>query len=179
MIRTTDLAGAAHDAPADRRTAHEALFERIVHRIHAYFYRQIWDAAEAEDALQETLLVLERSLRQKTYDPSRSFNAWLWIKAHSVYVDWCRTRARRPRPADLEFLPSTPDPTPASDAALDARTVLRRLQADLDDVDYQIFLLRHEGDLSLDAIAAIVGRDRKTVSKRLEVAHRVVGRLLA
>src|SRR5262245_12602249 len=91
---TTGIAGAAAGAGA----AHAALFERVLERVYRYFRKTVWDAGEAEECAQRLLLELARSLKEGRYDPARSFNAWLWMKAHSVFVDWCRERGRRLEP---------------------------------------------------------------------------------
>jgi RNA polymerase sigma factor (sigma-70 family) len=179
MPTTTHLAGRALEGD-DARSVRALLFVRIMDRIHRYFSRLVFSREGAEDCAQQTLLALERSLQDGTYDPSRSFNRWMWIKAHSVYVDHCRARARQ----RVEPLPPTPlaapEPPAAGpvDARLDAATLLDALRARLEPEDLEIFTLFYGEELTVSDIAALVGRDRKTVRKRLDEAKRLALRAL-
>lgn len=166
---TTQLAREAlGGAPGDLGAARAELFERILGRVHAYFQRLIADADAAEECAQETLLVLERSLGEARYDPSRSFNTWIFLKAHQVFVGWCRRREleRRPLPPEVE-------------RRLDARTLLRALETELGPDALETFVLRYEGGLTLEQVAEATGCERRTVSRRLEQAHALLERLKA
>lgn len=92
---TTELAAAALGEHAG--AARAALFERVLGRVHRYFFRVIGDPDQAEECAQETLLLLERSLHEARYEAGRSFNTWIFLKAHQVYVAWCRRRERDAR----------------------------------------------------------------------------------
>ena len=50
--------------------------------------------ADAEDVTQIVLLKLAQKLREFTYDPSRSFRAWLKTLTHHAWSDFLETRAR-------------------------------------------------------------------------------------
>jgi RNA polymerase sigma factor (sigma-70 family) len=170
-----------------------AVIERIMARVLASFRRLVRDPAAAEDCAQRTLIALERSLREGKYDPSRSFNAWIWVKAHSVFVDWCRERGRRMEPLPEEEAAA---PAPASggrrdgpparaaegpagvERRLDAEALLKAVEERLGAEAAACFVLRYEGDLSLEEVAEAVGRDRRTVAKRIEAAHALMDRLL-
>ncbi len=177
MNTTTHIAGEALKLGPGGRSLRAVLFERIIERIHRYFVKLIWDPHAVDDCLQKTLLRLETSLAQSCYDPEQSFNRWMWLKAHSVYVDYCRER-RMPAGLPEGIEDRRGDPTARVDAKLDAGTVLERLRRDLDPEAFEVFVLRHEGGQNLTQIAALVGRDRKTVRKHLKLAERAALRLL-
>lgn len=184
MAITTHMAGAAVGDPSER-SLRAALFERVLQRIHRYFTRVIWDSVAVDDCVQQTLLLLERSLQEGGYDPRRSFNRWMWLKAHSVYVEHCRTRARAPASLPVDPLPDESrsgdpagDSTQSVDSRLDAESVLRRLRADLDDETFAMFALFFGEGHNVSEVAAITGRDRKTVRKRLDSAKRAALALL-
>ena len=175
---TTQLAGEALREPADSNERHAALFERVAARIYRYFAKQVWDPNEAEELAQRTLVVLEESLREKTYDPARSFNAWMWLKAHTVFAQWCRDRATKKTEA-LPELAAPPTHERPIDARLDAQATLREIQRRLGPEVYEIFVLFYVSGMSQSEVAEATGRDRKTVAARLREAHAVAERFLS
>jgi RNA polymerase sigma factor (sigma-70 family) len=181
MHTTTQLAGDVirEGAPA-ARVAHAALFERVMTRIHRYFARMIRDSHEAEDCLQKTLVLLEQSLVKRNYDPSRSFNTWMWLKARTVFAQYCRDHERRL--AGLEDPADAPDPRAVQEAAerqLDAQAILERLRERLGPEAFEAFVLYYEGGLTQAEVAAALDRDRKTVRKRIAEAHAIIDELLS
>jgi len=172
--KTTDLAG---DALRETRTSnerHALLFERIASRIYRYFVKTVWDRNEAEELAQRTLVELEKSLREKTYDPARSFNAWMWLKAHGVFQQWCRERQTK----GMKPLDDVAVTTSKDENNIDAETVLGELQRRLGDECYEVFVLYYEGGLTQSEVAEAVSRDRKTVATRLRQAHALIDELL-
>lgn len=167
---TTQLAADA--LGADRDAARAALFERILARVHRYFGRIVADPHQAEECAQETLLALERSLAEGRYEPWRSFNTWIFLKAHQVFVEWCRRRDReaRPLPVHVQRGPDD-DARPLVEARLDARALLSAIGAELGKDTLETFVLRYEGGLTLEQVAEATGCERRTVSRRLERAH--------
>src|SRR5215475_6536253 len=67
---------------------------------HIYRWCRQWKLqdADAEDVTQNILVKLTRKLRAFTYDPSRSFRAWLKTVVHHAWRDFEDGR-RHPRPA--------------------------------------------------------------------------------
>lgn len=178
MSTTTEIAGKAARGAAEGRAE---LFRRVVARIDRYFRSQIWDPGEAEECMQRTLFELETSLRERTYDPARSFNTWMWLKARTEFAKWCRERARRPAPLsplDGESDPAAPPERLPADERLDAATVLREVQRRLGPEAYEAFVLHYQGGLTRVEVADALGCDRKTVAKRIEAAHALIDRLL-
>jgi RNA polymerase sigma factor (sigma-70 family) len=175
VAETTYLAGLALGG-AEQRSLRAALFERILDRIHRYFARLVFDPHGVEDCLQQTLLALEKSLQEGTYDPQQSFNRWMWIKAHSVWVDYCRARAREPRRTVDEVAGGAArggDGSSGVDAKLDAQALLAALGGRLSAEDLECFTLFFGEDQTVTDIAAVVGMDRKTVKKRIDAARRL------
>ena len=182
---TTGLAGLVARGLAQQPAA---LYERILERIHRYFRRLIRDPAEAEECTQRTVLELERSLKEAKYEAGRSFNTWMWMKAHKVFVAWCREREKHLRAVpfgDAEgeggHAASAEDPTDhhaRTDEKLDAVIVLDAVRKALGAEGLECFVMRYEGELSLEEIATAIGRTRKTVSTRIAKAHELIDRLL-
>ena len=151
------------------------LFERIMKRIYRYFLRMVRDDAEAHECLQETLLLLVRSLREEAYDPSYSFNGWMWLKASTVYAQWCRKRQRGEKPV--------PPPAPRSaavgvDRKLDAEEVLDAILERLGPKTYEAFQLYYREELTQTEVARIMGCGAKTVRERIRAAHALANELL-
>ena len=179
MHTTTALAGEVIQAGAPAaRVAHATLFERIVERIHRYFRRMLRDPHEADECLQQTLVLLETSLRQRTYDPTRSFNAWMWLKARTVWAQWCRARERAPGPLPPVDPPARQDEQAQALERLDAARILEAVRERLGGETYEAFVLYYEGGLTQAEVAQALDRDRKTVRKRIEEAHELIARLL-
>ena len=173
---TTELAGEAQaHGRGGGRALRAQLFERIMERIHRYFVNLVWDAESVDDCLQQTLLRLEQSLQSGSYDPQRSFNRWMWIKAHSVYVDYCRKHKHMAGlPGDgAQLVAGGRGANPAEVAAssLDAQAVLAALRGSLDAESFEMFVLHFGEQASVSEVAAVTGRDRKTVRKRLASAR--------
>lgn len=179
MATTTFLAGEALGDPAERHLR-AALFERVLERIHRYFARVVWDKSSVDDCVQQTLLALERSLQEGTYDPRRSFNRWMWLKAHSVYVEHCRARARAPQalPEEAGAASSQAAPETSVEARHDAEVLLARLRAELDVETFGMFVLFFAEGYNVSEVSGITGRDRKTVRKRIESAKRAALEIL-
>jgi len=172
VATTTYLAAEALGDPTERHLR-AALFERILERVHRYFHRMIWDKTAVDDCVQQTLLALERSLQEGTYDPRQSFNRWMWLKAHTVYVAHCRSKAKAPGalPA-AEAEAETASPEAGVEAKHDAEVLLRTLRGELDPEDFEMFVLFFGEGYNVSEVAGITGRDRKTVRKRIQSAKR-------
>jgi len=181
---TTGLAGAAARERREESAHHAALFEHVVERVFRYFRRLVTDPAEAEECAQRVLVELESTLREGSYDPERSFNTWIWLKAHKVFVAWCRERGKRMEGLadEAERLPDRAPPeargTASVEERLDAETVLREIERRVGTEAYECFVLRYQGGLTLEEVAETVGRDRKTVGLRIKAAHALIDRLL-
>lgn len=178
MHTTTQLAAQAMDhGTPDSRVAHAALFERILRRVHRYFQRMVRDPHEADECLQQTMVLLEQSLVERKYEAGRSFNTWMWLKARTVFAQWCRERERRHDVLAGEVA-GRADPLGTRERQLDSATVLAELRERLGEETYEAFVLYYEGGLTQAEVAEALGRDRKTVRKRIAEAHQLIDRLL-
>lgn len=176
---TTELAGEALRGGDPAQAARAALFERVMARLHRYFFRLV-GPAHAEECTQEALLELQRSLHEAKYQAGRSFNTWAFLKAHKVFVAWCRAREKDERARAAHPPGSLAGPGEAAvDRRLDGQVILAELAARLGPETYECFVLRHEGALTLDEVAAASGCTRRTVSRRLERARELIQELLS
>jgi RNA polymerase sigma-70 factor (ECF subfamily) len=80
-------------AQAGDARAYDTLLRECLPLIRAICRRRIMNQAEAEDAVQDTLLTLHQV--RATYDPSRPFRPWLGAIAERRAVDRLRRHGRR------------------------------------------------------------------------------------
>lgn len=80
-------------AQAGDKTAYEALLRDCVPIVRAVARRQGVTGDHVDDVVQEVLLTIHRA--RQTYDPSRSFTAWLRVIAERRAVDLLRQTGRR------------------------------------------------------------------------------------
>lgn len=87
------LRGLMVQSQAGHSVAYEELLGLVAGRAHAYFLRRIGDEDAAADFTQEVLISVHSSRR--SFNPERSFLAWLGAIMHHRYVDSVRTYVGR------------------------------------------------------------------------------------
>ncbi|WP_333833245.1 sigma-70 family RNA polymerase sigma factor [Rubrimonas sp.] len=141
--------------------------------------RLLGDAAEAEDATQETLLRLWRVAPQWREGEAR-IATWAHRVAGNLCVDRLRARRRRAGPA-LDEAPDPPDPAPSALERLGAAQRAQALEAALADLPERqrtAIALRHlEGwgnpeiaaalETSVEAVESLLARGRRTLARAL------------
>jgi len=150
--------------------AFEMLYRRHKDPLYRYFLRGVQNQATAAELFQECWTAVVRARRE--YEPRARFTAWLYQIAHSKLVDHVRLRTDRLRPleetAEAEA-PAHERPERAAESASTARRLLQAL-ALLPLEQRTAFLLKEEGGLSLEEIAAATQVGRETVKSRLRYA---------
>jgi RNA polymerase sigma-70 factor (ECF subfamily) len=102
-----------------------SLMEAHLGRIHAFAWRMLGDAAEAEDVAQDTFLRLWRQAGK--WRAEARVGTWLHRVAHNLCID----RLRQRRGDGGEELPDLPDPSPGPAADQQRAQVARRIEAAL------------------------------------------------
>ena len=99
-------------AQAGNRSAYETLLRDCLPMIRLIARRQGVMPDNIDDVVQETLLTLHRA--RHTYDPTRSFNAWLMTIARRRAIDELRARGRQTHREDPnpDAMQDYPDPAP-------------------------------------------------------------------
>lgn len=171
---------AAHSSP-DREAAFTVLVDRFERRVHAICYRYFGNAADAEDATQETFLTLVR--RADRFTGASAFSTWLYRVAVNTCHDLARRRARRPQ-TPVEDIVATSDLASAHDdlgwgpgdpaVGREAAEVVQRALLELDDTSRVLLVLVALEQLSYVEAAEIVGVPVGTVKSRV---HRARARL--
>lgn len=130
-----------------------------------------------DDLAQEVWIAAARNLRSFAGD-EQAFRAWLFSIARSKLIDHVRRSSRRPAsPTDPHVMEDT-SPTAASEDSLTAREAIEELVAGLSDEQADIVLLRVVGGLSVEEVAAIVGKRPGAVRVAQHRALRRVARQL-
>jgi RNA polymerase sigma-70 factor (ECF subfamily) len=95
-------------------------------KIHAWCLRWGLQEADAQDVTQDVLLKLSKAMKDFTYDPARSFRAWLKTLTHHALSDFLESRSRA-------ALGSGDSKTGSLLSTVEAREdLLQRLEAEFD-----------------------------------------------
>jgi RNA polymerase sigma-70 factor, ECF subfamily len=149
-------AGLMAEAQAGNARAYDTLLREVAPRIRAICRARIREAAETEDAVQDTLLTLH-TLRH-TYDPSRAFGPWLAAIAARRAVDRLRRRGRTAgRESNIDDLPESAAAEPAEAEQRLAARDLREAVATLPESQRTALRLAKLEDLSLADASARSG----------------------
>ena len=174
MQAVVDEQQVVEQARAGEREAFGALYDRFAPDVQRLLsvMRLGLSAQDLEDAVQDTFVRLHRSLAR--YDGSRPLRPFVLGIARHVAVDRCRRRARSGRHKQAAPEP-TPEPSAAEQAARGERATL--IQQALDALEPELraaIALRHQGELSMQAVGAALGCSQPTARARLrEASHRL------
>jgi RNA polymerase sigma-70 factor (ECF subfamily) len=146
-------------------------FERRRPRLRAVAYRMLGSAAEAEDAVQEAWLRLDRA----GTDGIGNVDAWLTTVVGRVCLDMLRSRTSR-REASLAEAPATPAAGPEEEAELadSVGVALLVVLETLSPAERLAFVLHDLFGVSFDEIAPIVGRSPDAARQLASRARRRV-----
>jgi RNA polymerase sigma-70 factor (ECF subfamily) len=157
-----------------RRDVHAAgaVIARYQHRLFRYLMKLVGDTATAEDLFQQTWLkVFEKA---SSYDPSRSFDGWLFTIAHNVVIDHYRRRSPRSldqagRDDDAKPLAVSPD---AFELLLERErsSLVATTLKGLPMAYREVLALRFQEDMKLEEIARVLSIPLPTVKSRLHRA---------
>jgi RNA polymerase sigma-70 factor (ECF subfamily) len=106
------LLGRLGRVPADQAAWGE-FAERYGRKIYGWSRRWNLQEADAEDVTQQVLLKLAHQMRTFSYDPAKSFRAWLKTLTHHAWRDFVESRGRPGAGSGdtrvLEYLQTIPD----------------------------------------------------------------------
>ena len=158
--------------------AFEALYARHKGPVYRYILRQCGVAALAEELFQDIWMNLIKA--RSRYEPRAKFTTWLYTLAHHRVVDHYRRQAAGvpisydDDPDDEPLIEQVADsevhqPDNEFERSRQAQQLLGLL-AQLPEAQREAFLLREEGGLSLEEIAAATGVNTETAKSRLRYA---------
>jgi RNA polymerase sigma factor (sigma-70 family) len=145
------------------------LYEQYGYLVYRRCLALLGNAADAEDALQETFL------RVRRYDasPSTSPLAWLYTIASNCAYD-AMAKAKREQPESPEKLPRLDTRSTGGATDSDRRAVMGAVLRKLDERTRAIGVLHYLGGYTQEEVAAQTGYSRKTVGKKLKVFEDLV-----
>lgn len=158
--------------------AFDVLYSRYRLRLFRFLQSSCGDADVADELYQNTWAAVIRSAA--SYHASAPFAAWIFRIARHQLIDHARRQRRAWLPLDETVADHNPAHQPAAVAEAEdrRRRIIAAVKA-LPDAQREAFLLREDGELSLDEIAALVGCGRETIKSRLRYAHTKLREALA
>jgi len=150
--------------------AFEILYRRHNDAIYRYLLRLSGHRDSADDIFQDVWGKIIKA--RQTYRPTAKFTTFLYRVAHNCFIDHVRRNKRHSTNTPLEpDLHSDPGESPETSAERSlARERLEVALLTLPEEQRDAFLLREEGGLSVDQIAAVTGCNRETAKSRLRYA---------
>ena len=158
----------------------DALIRPHLKNLHRFILSTARNAEDAQDALQETLILAFRRLH--SFRCESSFATWLYRIAINATRNWVRAQSRAAR-RDLVAhrdgtSPREPDPLQQV-LRTEARQAVRSALLRLPDHYREPVLLRYYSELSYEEIADALGIALGTVKSRLAEARRLLAKDLS
>lgn len=186
-MQTAIPAGALHAGVTDDQLvaqalvgeaeAFTALVERYKRPVYNLAYRMLNNAADAEDAAQETFI--RAYTRLVTYQPGGKFNSWLL----AITSHWCIDHLRRRRAVSLEalqegfsFFAANEYPEELA-LEMESRLEMQHWLAALPPSYRAVLVLRYWHELSYNEISQALGQPVSTVRMRLFRARQSLGKV--
>lgn len=168
MVNLLDDTALVTAAQGGDRNALDQLLRRHYDRIHAVCQRVAGGTRDADDACQEALIKIVRSLPR--FDGRSAFSTWAYRIAMNASLDELRKRNRRPtlHASDDEHRPEVADPKASAPIEqFSDRLLLDDALADLSDDLRIAVVLRDVADLDYAEIAVALDIPIGTVKSRI------------
>lgn len=165
----------------DTKEAVELGDETALDAIYREHFEFVWSVlrrlgvadADVEDASQDVFVVAHRRLAQ--FEGRAAVRTWLYSIAMRVAANRRRKHARRDALIHLHGVSSPmPDDLEELAARGEARAILERLLDRLDEHKRVVFVLAELEELTVPAIADLVGENPRTIYSRLRAARAAV-----
>jgi len=137
--------------------------------LYRHIFRMVGNAEDAQDILQEVLILIFRKLH--TYKGDASLKNWLYRIASNRTIDFIRRRTRRPETEISEELPAASDPL-AFARRQQARSRLATALATLEEDHRQVVILKEIDGFTFREIGEIMGIPENTAKTRLYASLR-------
>ncbi len=149
-------------------TAYEAIFHRYQQKLLQVCYRYLKSAEEAEETVNDTLLIVFNKLNQ--FEERSSFKTWMFKIAHNQAL----TRLRKKQAEHVELDESLPEiehhASTDDDHSASEQQQLNKLLDTLTLEERSIVVFRMTGNLEFSEIAQVVEQKLSTVKMRYKRA---------
>jgi len=146
----------------------EELAFRYKRRLFVFLRSRLGSDQDAEDMVQETFLKLYRNIGN--YDPAYHFSTWLYTSAGRLAISSYRKRKTAEGRLDADFRQDPPASPAEPRGESDAGGLWNEARA-LGGNQFRALWLRYGEDLSIDEIAASLGKSRLAVRVLLHRAR--------
>jgi RNA polymerase sigma-70 factor, ECF subfamily len=144
------------------------LVRRYEEPLFRFLHRRTGHVALAEDLFQETWVNVMKG--RATFQPGRSFKAWLYAIALNLSRKaWRERPAAAPAPSKAPVAPDSPTRTLAR---RETAVAVRKIIDTLPDVQREVFLLCEYDGLTYPEIGELLGRPVGTVKSQMHYAVR-------
>lgn len=175
------LPGAAAGAIVRNAVTFEDVVREHQDDVYGAALRILGDRDAARDAANQAFMKAYRSIG--SYDPSRPIKHWLLRIAvnEAITIGRARTRERgRIAPeADAAAVPDRSATPEAETLDRESRDGIRAAVAALPDLYREVVVLRYFNELSVDEVAAVLGRSSSTVGVQLLRARQLLRKAMA
>lgn len=159
------------------RAAYERLLTELIPHLRRFLAARLRAQEEVDDVLQDVLISIHRD--RHTYDPTRSFGAWMYAIARHRWIDWARRRRRRLAREDLAAALDEAVTSAGASTEHSALNTLRQAFARLSPIQREaIQLLKLEG-WSVRQVAESTGRTESAVKVSVHRGYHTLRKLLA
>jgi RNA polymerase sigma-70 factor (ECF subfamily) len=158
----------AREARDGSRRSFEELAGRYKRRLFVYLRPRVGCDEDAEDLVQETFLKLYRNIGG--YDPAFRFSTWLYTAAGRLVIDTLRKRAVEKGKLAGERERALAAAAPVADDGNGATGVWEAART-LGGNRFRVLWLRYGEDMTIEEIAAVLGRTRVGVRLLLHRAR--------
>lgn len=128
------------------------------------------EEAAAEDVAQEVFIAIMANASR--FRGESDIGTWIYRITTNLCLNHLRATKRR---ASREQAAWMPDSQSGPDRSYEVRNTLDDLVKDLDPLAQEVLVLRFLDGLSLEEIATVTGRSRRTIGKRLKEIQRRIG----
>ncbi len=139
------------------------IYDTYAPKIYAYLYRQVGDAARAEDLTSATFLKMLEALDRDQF-ANDSLQSWLYRIAYNTLVDDARRRKRRPVASLHEGISMPPHTLPERivDNRVEREELIRAVHQ-LSTDQRNVIILRFGEGLTAPQVGKILGKSEEAV----------------
>lgn len=148
----------------------EILIKKYLKPIYSFVYKNVGDAAQAEDITQEVFVKVWKNM--KRFDQKKSFKPWIFQIAKNTSIDFLRKKKSIPfskfenEKGQNVLMESLSAESENLIENLDDKNVVAFVMKNLNDKEQKIITLRHSDGLSFKEIADVLKESINTVKSR-------------